>query len=216
MGEKCGLTFNASKTVVLLFTKSSTIRKKYKDKKLVKINGVQIPFFDSVKYLGVTLDNKLTWKPHIEAKISACKKLMVMISSNIRGLHAPKPKFSKWAYTGVVRPKLLYACMTWGNSINTIQQLTQLKSLDSLAVRSTTTITRNTPQASLEIMIDLMPIELMIQKNGISAYIRLKGQLAAPFQAHGKMTTPHLQNWENLIREYKIETPLSDSCNKRV
>ena len=83
--------------------------------------------------------------------------------------------------------------MTWGNSVNTLQQLKKMKALDRLAVRSTTTITRNTPQASVEIMIDLMPIELMIQKTGISAYIRLKSQLAVPFQVHGKMITPHLQ-----------------------
>ena len=51
------------------------------------------------------------------------------------------------------------------------QQLKRLKALDRLAVRSTTTITRN---RSVEIMIDLMLIELMIQKTGISAYIRLK------------------------------------------
>ena len=67
-GKKWGLTFNASKTVVLLFTKSSTIRKKYENQKLVKMEGIQIPFSDSVKYLGVTLDNKLSWKPRIEAK----------------------------------------------------------------------------------------------------------------------------------------------------
>ena len=122
------------------------------------MDGQQIPFSNSVKYLGVTLDSKLTWKPHLEEKTTACK------NSNLRGIHAPKPKLSKWAYTGVVRPKLLYACMTWGNSINTIQQLKKLKALDRLATRSTTTITRHTPQASVEIMIDQMPIELMIQK----------------------------------------------------
>ena len=160
-----GLTFNASKTVVLLFTKSSLTRKKYIDKKLIKMDGQEIPFSETVKYLGVTLDNKLTWKTHIEEKTTACKKLMVMINSNLRGMHAPKPKLSKWAYTGVVRPKLLYACMTWGNAVNTAQQIKKLKALDRLATRSTTTITRNTPQASVEIMIDLMPIELMIQKN---------------------------------------------------
>ena len=55
--------------------------------------------------------------------------------------------------------------MTWGNAINTAQQIKKLKALDRLAARSTTTITRNTPQASVEIMIDLMQIELMIQKN---------------------------------------------------
>ena len=162
------------------------VRKKYAGKKLIKMDGQEIPFSETVKYLGVTLDNKLTWKTHVDEKTTTCKKLMVMVNSNLRGMHAPKPKLSKWAYTGVVRPKLLYACMTWGNSINTVQQLKKLKTLDRLATRSTTTITRNTPQASIEIMIDLMPIELMIQKTGISAYIRLKKQLANPFDTKTK------------------------------
>ena len=56
-------------------------------------------------------------------------------------------------------------------------------------------------------MIDLMPIELIIQKVGISAYIRLKSQLSTPFQTKGKMITPHLQYWENLIKDYKKTAP---------
>ena len=106
--------------------------------------------------------------------------------------------------------------MTWGNSINTVYQLKKLKALDRLATRSTTTIKRNTPQASIEIMIDLLPIELMIQKTCISAYIRLKKQLATPFQTEGKMTTPHLHYWEKLICDYNIKTPITDSCSERV
>ena len=106
----------------MLFSKSNIEKKKYSDKKLVKMDGIRIPFSETVKYLGVTLDNKISWKQHIENKITACKKLMVMLNSNLRGMQAPKPKLSKWAYTGVVRPKLLYACMTLGNAINTLQQ----------------------------------------------------------------------------------------------
>ena len=49
------------------------------------MDGQQIPFSDSVKYLGVTLDKKLTWKQHLEEKTTACKKLMVMLNSNLRG-----------------------------------------------------------------------------------------------------------------------------------
>ena len=52
MGKKCGLTFNASKTVVILFTKSNATRKKYEGEKLIKIDGQKIPFSDLVKYLG--------------------------------------------------------------------------------------------------------------------------------------------------------------------
>ena len=64
-------------------------------------------------------------------------------------------------------------------------------------------------------MIDLMPIELMIQKTGISAYIRLKAQLATPFDVKTK-TTPHLQYWDNLITDLDIRTPITDACNARV
>ena len=73
-GKKCGLTFKASKTVVLLFTKSNVVRKKYADKRLIKMDGQQIPLSDSVKYLGVTLDSKLTWKPHLEEKNNIMQK----------------------------------------------------------------------------------------------------------------------------------------------
>ena len=84
-----------------------------------------------------------------------------------------------------------------------------IPTVNRLATRSTTMIKRNTPQASIEIM-----IELMIQKSGISAYIRLKKQLATPFQTQGKMTAPHLQYWENLICDYNIKTPITDSCSE--
>ena len=35
-GQTCGLTFNASKTVVILFSKSNIEKKKYEDKKVSK------------------------------------------------------------------------------------------------------------------------------------------------------------------------------------
>ena len=77
--------------------------------------------------------------------------------------------------------------------------------LDRLAVRSMTTITKITTHANIEIMIDLTPIELMIQKVGISAYLRLKRQLVVPSAAQNKKHIPHLQYWENLMEQYAIK-----------
>ena len=33
----------------------------------IKLGGVSLKQTNSVKYLGVTIDNKLNWKPHIES-----------------------------------------------------------------------------------------------------------------------------------------------------
>ena len=33
------------------------------------MDRVKIPFLDSVKYLGVTLDNKINWKTHIDYRM---------------------------------------------------------------------------------------------------------------------------------------------------
>ena len=65
-------------------------------------------------------------------------------------------------------------------------------------------------------MKDIMPIELMIQKDGISAYLRLKPQLEVQSAAQNKKYIPHLQYWENPIEEYKIKLPMTDLCNTRV
>ena len=73
------------------------------------MDGTNLPFSDSVKYLEVTLDNKLSWKTHIETKTTACKKLMIMLNSNLRGMYAPKPKLSKMGiYWGCTAKTTVY------------------------------------------------------------------------------------------------------------
>ena len=148
------------------------------------MDGINISFSDTFKYLGVTLDRKLTWKHHIYDKLSSCKRLMLMINAKLKGRQATKPKLSKWAYAGVIRPKLLYGCMIWGKA---------LKLLDRLATRATTMFQKNAPQASIELLIDLIPIELMIKKAGISSYIRLKDQLLTPTDTNSNKKIPHLK-----------------------
>ena len=53
-GEERGLKFNASKTVVIVFTKSRLKTQDYPNKLLVGNKPVE--FSNSVKYLGVTFD----------------------------------------------------------------------------------------------------------------------------------------------------------------
>ena len=101
-GTTCGLSFNPSKTVLLHF-KNSCKRRQYNPEK--HMNGQTITPSKHTRYLGVEIDNELTWKHNISTKIEKCRNLMAIISANVRHTFGPTPKLVKWAYTGVIRPK---------------------------------------------------------------------------------------------------------------
>ena len=127
-GEGKNLKFNPLKTVAVLFS----TKHKSKQKNL-KLGGKFIKHDNKVKYLGVTLDKRLSWRDHINVKISICKAMLLNITNKYRHTHKAKPKLMKWIYTGVIRPKLTYACLTWGNKINTKILHQKLNSLNRLA-----------------------------------------------------------------------------------
>ena len=65
------------------------------------------------------LDRWLSWRDHINDKISTCKAILLNIMNKYRHTLKPKPKLMKWIFTGVIRPKLTYACLIWENKSNT-------------------------------------------------------------------------------------------------
>ena len=83
----------------------------------------------------------------------------------------------KWIYTGVIRPKLTYACLTWGNKINTKILQQKLSSLNRLACLLTANLTRTTPQMSLETILNIEPLDIHIQKLGLTTYKLLRSQI---------------------------------------
>ena len=61
-GKPKGLTFNPSKTVVVLFTRNSKLEQQ--SSRQLKMNGIALTRSDTATYLGVTLDKKLFWREH--------------------------------------------------------------------------------------------------------------------------------------------------------
>ena len=80
------------------------------------MEDIHVPFSNSAIYLGVTLDRKLNWQEHIQAKIDKAQKLLQSITHLVSDNFGPKPELLIWAYTGVVRPALTYAAMNWGHA----------------------------------------------------------------------------------------------------
>jgi len=104
------ITLNPTKTEIMIFTK------KFKDSKIfqpIKVFGHNTHPTHSVKYLGVYLDSKLTFKKHINETLRKAyavqKKLYPLMAKNSSLTQANK----KLIYTMILRPILVYAAPAW-------------------------------------------------------------------------------------------------------
>ena len=113
-GEERGLKFNASKTVVVIFTKSRLKESEYPNKLLV--SGEPVEFSSQARYLGVTLDSKLLWTEHFNNQVTKCKQYLFMLKKSVHKAWGPKPIYIRWVYIAVVRPKLCYGAIAWGHT----------------------------------------------------------------------------------------------------
>ena len=132
-GDKCGLSFNGEKTVVVCFG----YKKDTPTSKII-INGKAIEYSNEVKYLGVDLDRKLDWKSHIDTKIKKAKSLLYNTQRLTRDTYGPKPELMKWAYQGIILPMLTYGSYVWGTRIDKYKD--KLRRINRMAINTITHI----------------------------------------------------------------------------
>ena len=102
------LTLNTSKTNYQIYNKSKT----NVDINVV-LNGVSINCTNTVKYLGVYIDDDFTWQSHI-AHISRIISRNIGIISRSRYFLSCRHRYL--LYNALVSPYLNYCCLVWGNS----------------------------------------------------------------------------------------------------
>ena len=89
------------------------------------INGVVVPYENTAKYLGMTLDTKLRWKEHVKKK----KTELDLKFSNYQWLLGKQSQLAIHnkilIYNQILKPVWLYGCQLWGctkdSNIHTIQ-----------------------------------------------------------------------------------------------
>ena len=212
-GETCNLKFNPSKTQMILF---SNQRSPPKIEYPLSINNNPVSQVTSLRYLGVTVDSKLEWDIHRNRIIQSAKQHLITISQKIAKLWGPKPHISKWIYTGIIRPKILYGAMNWGHTLKTQKVIDQFEKLDRIALHMITPTRKSISTASLQVIHDLLPLVLMIQKSGLSAHRRLNQVIPLNWSGvnKSKSQVPHLRHWEDLKLEYNLHYPDTDKIRE--
>ena len=140
--------------------------------------------------------------------------MLLNITNKYRHTHKAKPKLMKWIYTGVIRPKLTYACLIWGHKANTKILIRRLGSLNRLACLLTANLTRTTPQKSLEIILNIEPLDLHIKKIGLIAYKRLENKLDKVNWCTDPIKS-HIQYWAQDLHTVITKTD-DDRCDATI
>ena len=119
------LVLNAKKTNYMTFTKKHVNL----ENKFIKMGNDNINCVSSLKFLGVTIDNKLTWHEHIGI---ICNRMSKGIGILNRLRFLPKPTL-KTIYNAFILPHLNYCNVAWGNS--SLCYLNRIYLLQKKAVR---------------------------------------------------------------------------------
>ena len=181
--EQQELLLSPSKTVTMIFHRKN--KKTFIQPKKLKLNGVEIEYSKTTKYLGCVLDTKLCWKNHIELKIQKAKRHLMMIKQSIGVRWGPQPKALKWAYQGIVLPSLTFGAIVWAKACETKGLRDKLSKLNRLISLLMCPMRKKTPTNGLQVILDLKPVDLVIREAALKSFLRVNAHHRTKWEGIG-------------------------------
>lgn len=83
------------------------------------MNGVEIKWAKTAKYLGVLFDRRITWGPHIRATRDKARAMRASLQPLINRKSKLSSKQKLSLYKACIRPVLTYAFTAWGYATTT-------------------------------------------------------------------------------------------------
>ena len=133
--------------------------------------GTPVQCVPTRKFLGLTVDSGLTWKPHIDTLKIACHKVLDLFK---------KLSHSSWGsdtctllrlYTMLLKPKIEYGVEAYSSAAPTY--LKSIETLQNAAVRYATGAFRSSRISSLHAETSLLPQPYARQQKLLNYYLRL-------------------------------------------
>lgn len=151
----------------------------------VTLNGIQLPHHDTVKYLGMHMDRRLTWKKHIQTKREE-------INLKYRGLYWLLGRNSKLSldnkllvYKAIIKPIWTYGIQLWGSaSASNIMSIQRAQNYILKQISNAPWFTRTT---EVHEYLNMATVKQEIITHGANYKLRLEKH---PNQLAGQLTIP--------------------------
>ena len=151
------ISLNSSKTELIVF-RNSNVPMPYLN---IKLNGVKLKPKSEIKYLGMTIDEHLTFKSHINIMNARLKR-----ANNLLALsrHYLPSNLLKQIYYAQFHSHLSYGCQVWGSKPESI---TQTITLQKQALRLMSFSHRYAPSSPIFKDLQILQLEDLITSNNI-------------------------------------------------
>jgi ribonuclease HI len=204
-----GAQFEKSKYMLIHFSRSASA----KLEAAVTTEGTMIQPCSEAKYLGVTFDQKLKFRSHIDNIVAKGTKYALAIAGIAKSHWGPSFKHLRQLFTAVAAPRIDYAAIIWHRpqdtrTAPTTAQLQALSSVQGRIMRAITGCFRTTAIAAMEHETALPPPQWRLSSKILRTVTRM-ATTATNHPIHAWITRaakhggpPYLSNIENLIKHY--------------
>ena len=108
---------NVSMSTAIIFTRAG---RRFIQPRPVTLFGEPIQWVNTTRYLGVTLDKRLTWSPHIDQVRKKTAQGMGMLCPLLNRKSDLSVRNGVLLYKQLIRPMMEYACHAWRSAARTM------------------------------------------------------------------------------------------------
>ena len=151
------LILNGSKTILKVFGSRNSLLS-------LSIEGITVSPSPTCTYLGLLIDNKFSWRPHIKSVALRAKRKTYWISHVVRrtwGISAEKLKI---LYACLFVSLFTYCCSAWAGALRKKTIITLLRSAQRFLVLRIANVFNSTSSQSPLILANILPIDYKIKE----------------------------------------------------
>ena len=189
--EDHGLELAAAKTEIVLLTK-----KRINTTCPLGVGAATVGTTRSVKYLGVTLDNKLTFGEHIRKAADRAAAVIAALSKVMANTTGPRP-CKRRLLMRTAESIMLYGAEVWAGALRRDVHRRRLAAVQRRAALRIACSYRTVSEPAVLVVAGVIPIDLLARER---LFIRQNTPVVGRKEAHGSARAKSLEMWQDQWR----------------